>query len=154
MTCSAIMTAAPLTIRDDDTVANAATRMVARHFTSLPVVDAEDRYIGMFGIYDLLGLLVPRVALAGNLMSNLRFMSDDPDELRRKFHEIKGRRVADAVDRNAAALHPETPEIEAIRLFSRNHSALPVVDPQTRKVVGIISCWDAVRALMGSPDVA
>ena len=39
----------------------------------------------MFGIYDLLGLLVPRVALAGDLLPNLRFIGDDPEALRTKF---------------------------------------------------------------------
>jgi len=147
MSCAAIMTGDPLTIGEDESVADAAAKLVAHHHSSLPVVDANGRYTGMFGIYDLLSLLVPRVALAGNLMANLRFIIDDPGELRQKFLEVKSRRVGDAANRNAATLHPDSPEIEAIRLFCRSHDSLPVIEKDSGKIVGIVSCWDAIRAL-------
>ncbi|MGH6828053.1 MAG: CBS domain-containing protein [Rhizomicrobium sp.] len=154
MSCAAIMTKAPLTILEDTSVAEAAAKLIEHHYTNLPVVDAEGRYTGMFGIYDLLSLLVPRVALAGNLMSNLRFISDDPEELRRKFQELKNLRVAEVADRNGAKLDPDSPEIEAIRLFCRSHSSLPVVEKGSGKVVGIVSYWDAIGALVGPPKQA
>ncbi|HEY6579329.1 MAG TPA: CBS domain-containing protein [Rhizomicrobium sp.] len=154
MSCAAIMTKAPLTIPENESVAEATAKLIAHHYTNLPVVDGEGRYAGMFGIYDLLSLLAPRIALAGNLVSNLRFISDDPEELRRKFQELKNRRVSDVADRNGAKLDPDSPEIEAIRLFCRSHSSIPVVEKGSGKVVGIVSCWDAVRALVGPPKQA
>jgi CBS-domain-containing membrane protein len=150
MSCAGIMTKAPPTIRDDASVAEAAGALIAQREMNLPVVDSDGRYAGMFGIGDLLGLLVPRVALAGDLTANLRFIGDDPEDLRRKFREVKNLRVADVADRNAAPLHPETPEIEAIRLFCRNRSTLPVVERESRKVVGMISRGDVIRAIAGS----
>lgn len=154
VTTAAIMTRDPLTVRDDESVADAAAKLISHHYMSLPVVDLQGRYTGMFGIYDLLGLLLPRVALAGNLMSNLRFISDDPDELRRRYTEVKSRRVSDVVDRNGARLNPDSPEIEAIRLCCRSHAAIPVVEKNTEKVIGIVSCWDALRTLAGTPKSA
>ena len=154
MSCTAIMTRAPLTISEDATVAIAAAMLIEHHYTSLPVVDAAGRYVGMFGIYDLLGLLLPRVALAGNLMSNLRFLSDDPGELRRRYEEVKSRRVSEVADRNAARLDSDAPEIEAIRLCCRSHTSIPVVEKETDKVIGIISSWDAIRALAEAPRPA
>jgi CBS domain-containing protein len=143
------MTRAPVTLREDERVADAAAKLLSQHHPNLPVVDAEGRYVGMFGVDDLLGLVVPRIALAGNLLSNLRFISDDPDDLRRKFLALKDRRVAEFADRNCATLDPEAPEVEAIRLFCRSHGALAVVEKQSRKVLGMISHWDALRALVG-----
>jgi CBS domain-containing protein len=154
MACTAIMTRAPLTIPEDETVAGATAKLIDHHYTSLPVVDAAGRYLGMFGVYDLLGLLVPRVALAGNLISNLRFLSADPGELRRRFEEIKSRRVSDVADRNAPRLDSDAPEIEAIRLRCRSHAPIPVVENETGKVVGIISSGDVLRTLVGAPQQA
>jgi CBS domain-containing protein len=154
MSCAAIMTKAPLTIREDQSVGEAAEKLIAHHYSNLPVVDGQGRYTGTFGIYDLLSLLVPRIALAGNLMSNLRFINDDPEELRRKFREVKTRRVGDVADRNAPTLDPDDPEVEAIRLFCRNHSSLPVVEKDFGRVVGIISYWDTIRAIAGQPERA
>jgi len=137
-------------LRDDESVADAARKLTGHKHTSLPVVDAEGRYAGMLGIHDILGLLVPRMALAGNLVPNLGFIDGDPDRLRAQYGEFATRHVSDAADRNAPTLKPNTPQIEAIRLFCQSHSSLAVVDPGTRKVLGIVSCWDVIKAIGGS----
>jgi CBS domain-containing protein len=151
MDCAAIMTKNPLTVREDETVGSAVEKLIAHRYTNLPVVDANGRYVGMFGIHDLLCLLVPRVALAGDLLPNLRFLGDDPGALRRRFADVKARRLGDAADRNAAMLAPDTSEVEAIRLFCQKHTSLAVTERGTGKVVGIVSYWDAIRAISGAP---
>src|ERR1700733_10437523 len=95
MSCVAIMTTNPVTLGVDESVGAAAAKLIAHQATILPVVDTEGRYAGMFGLYDLLSMLVPRVALAGNLLPNLRFIGDDPAELRRRYLELKTQRVGD-----------------------------------------------------------
>ncbi len=147
MSCAAIMTANPLTLKEGDSVADAAKALIAHHYINMPVVDAAGVFLGMFGIYELLGLLVPRVALAGDLLPNLRFVDDDPAALRTKFRAIRERCVGDWCDREAVTLHPDTPEIEAIRLFCRRHTTLAVVERDTKKLAGIVSYWDAIAAI-------
>jgi CBS-domain-containing membrane protein len=150
MSCAAIMTRVPVTIRQDESVADATAKLVSHHVINLPVVDSDDRYVGMFGLYDLLSLVIPRVALAGDLMSNLRFISDDPEELRRKYQDVRDRRVSEVANRNSPTLDPDSPQVEAIRLFCRNHISLPVIDDVSGRVLGIVSCWDAIRAIAGA----
>lgn len=144
------MTANPLTIDEADSVGQAAALLMQHRYVNLPVVDASGVLVGMFGIYDLLSLLVPRMALAGDLMPNLRFVNDDPAELRTKFQAVKTMAVRDAVDRTATVLYPDTPEIEALRLFCRNHTTLAVVERETGKLAGIVSYWDAMAAITGN----
>ncbi|HET7335285.1 MAG TPA: CBS domain-containing protein [Rhizomicrobium sp.] len=144
------MTAAPLTINEAESVGRAAELLMQHRYVNLPVVDSSGVFIGMFGIYDLLSMLVPRMALAGDLMPNLRFVNDDPAELRTKFATVKTKPVADAVNRTATVLHPDTPEIEALRLFCRNHTTLAVVERETGKLAGIVSHWDAIGAITGN----
>lgn len=141
------MMANPPTISADESIGGAVTKLVSQHHANLPVVDGAGRYMGMFGLDDLLGLLVPRVALAGNLSSNIRFIMDDPGELQRKYDEVKSRCVGELANRNAATLEADTPEIEAFRLFCRNHDSMAVVDKQSGQVLGMVSSWDAVRGL-------
>jgi CBS-domain-containing membrane protein len=150
MSCSAIMTRNPVTLHADESVAAAATKLIEQKFISLPVVDSEGCYAGMFGVNDLLSMLVPRVALAGNVVANLRFIGDDPAELRKRYAELKSRRVGDSLDRGASTLTPETPQNEAIQLLCQSHNALAVIDPATRKVVGVITGWDAIGAIAGA----
>lgn len=147
MTCDAMMMKEPLTAREDETVGEASQKLIAHHYINLPVVDGAGKFLGMFGIYDLLSLLVPRVALAGGLLPNLRFISDDPEDLRSRYREIRSRVVGQVADREPIVLHPDTPEIEALRLFCRHHTTLAVVERGSRKLVGIVSYWDAIRSL-------
>ena len=149
MTCGAMMTKDPLVAREDQTVGEAAGRLIAHRYINLPVVNAEGRFLGMFGIYDLFSLIIPKVALAGGLLPNLRFMGDDVEELRKRFGEIAGRKVGEVADRDARVLYPDTPQIEALRLFCQQHTTLAVVERDTRKLLGLVSYWDAVCALTG-----
>jgi CBS domain-containing protein len=142
------MTRAPVTIRQEESVADAVAKLVTHNVINLPVVDSDDRYVGMFGLYDLLGLLIPRVALAGDLTSNLRFISEDPEELRGKYQDVKNRRVFEVANRNSPTLDSSAPEVEAIRLFCRNHVSLPVIESVSGKVLGIVSCRDAIRNII------
>ncbi|HSC18183.1 MAG TPA: CBS domain-containing protein [Rhizomicrobium sp.] len=149
MTCGAIMTESPLSAREDETVGEATKRLIGDRYLNLPVVNADGRFLGMFGIYDLFSLIIPKVALAGGLLPNLRFMGDDAEELRTRFREIAGRKIAEVADRDARVLYPDTPQIEALRLFCQQHTTLAVVERETRRLLGIVSYWDAVCALTG-----
>lgn len=154
MNCAAIMTAKPAVLRESDSVAAAAEALVAGGCGDLPVVDGEGRFVGLFGIGDLLALVVPRVALAGDLKPNLRFVGDDPKELSKKFAAVKHKSTGECCNRQAVTLDPETPEIEAIRLVCRGHATLPVVDRGTRKLAGIVTCRDTVRAIARAADAS
>lgn len=149
MTCAAIMTEAPFIAREEETVGAAVARLIQQRYINLPVVNADGRFLGMFGIYDLFGLVIPKVALAGGLLPNLRFMGDDAEDLRQRFREVAGRKLGDVANRDARVLYPETPQIEALRLFCQQHTTLAVVERGTRRLLGIVSYWDALCALTG-----
>jgi CBS domain-containing protein len=76
-------------------------------------------------------------------------MGNDAEDLRRRFPEVAARTVADVADRDARVLHPDTPQVEALRLFCEQHTTLAVVERDTRKLLGIVSYWDALCALTG-----
>jgi CBS domain-containing protein len=144
MHCAAIMNANPLSVRDTQSVAEAAQFLIGHRQLSVPVVDRDGRYMGMFGTEDLLSLMVPRVAIAGNLAPNLRFVDDDPKALSERYRQLKGRPVGEVADKSAIVLAPGTSQIDAFRLFCRNRAPLAVVEPESRKLVGMISYWDVM----------
>lgn len=147
MTCSAIMTHNPKTVTDSETIRHAAAELLENRCINLPVVDGQGRLVGLFGIYELLALLVPRVAMVGDLLPNLRFMSEHIGELRTKCDALKDKPVRHAIDREPVALYPDTPAIEAIRLLCRHHLTIPVIEQDSKKLVGVISYWDVARAI-------
>lgn len=150
MLCAAIMTTTPPVVRDTDTIATAAQKLISKRYLGIPVVDKDGRYVGMFGADDLLGVVVPRVAIAGSVASNLRFVGDDPKELSARFRDLNQEPVGKIANRNAVVLSPDTPQIEAFRIFCRSRASLPVVDPETGKLVGLVSYWDVMGAITGA----
>jgi len=150
MTCSLIMTKDPLTAPESQTLGEAARLLVEHRCTSLAVVDSGGKFVGMFGLYDLMRLLIPKVALAGGLTPNLRFMGDDAEELRARFRDVRSRPVGEVAERDMPLLHPDTPEIEALRLFCQERTTLPVVERGTKKLAGVVSYFDALRAVTGT----
>lgn len=147
MRCDAIMSHDPLTLRDSDSVGAAAEQLIRHRHLSVPVVDAEGRYVGMFGADDLLSLMVPRVAIAGDLAPNLRFVGDDARCLAERFGELKHEPVGALADRSAVVLAPDTPDIEAFRIFCRSRATLPVVEFESGRLLGVVSYWDVMSAV-------
>ncbi len=49
-----VMTAAPVTVRESSTLAAALRRMISGNFRHLPVVDREDKALGILSIRDIL----------------------------------------------------------------------------------------------------
>lgn len=150
MPCAAIMTADPKTVRDSDSVASAARVLIGGRLAGVPVVDAEGRFVAMFTSTNLMGLVVPRVALAGNLAANVRFVEDSAKPLTARFQAMQDQPVGEIADRHALVLSPDTPEAEAFRIFCHNPAPLPVVDPGSGKLVGTVSFWDVMREVTAS----
>ena len=60
-----VMTPDPLTLDPDASVSDALKKMYHAHVRCLPVVDDEGCFIGLFSIYRLIEVLLPKAALAG-----------------------------------------------------------------------------------------
>lgn len=122
--CGDIMSREPVSVLRDTTIGDAWTLMRARSIKALPIVDASRHLVGIVTLADFvrsIGLGHP----AGDLSQRVR--------------EIMTRRV-----RVASA---QSRVIELLPLFSEGgHHHIPIVDGQ-RRLVGILTQSDLVRAL-------
>ena len=150
MACRSIMTPDPLTLTADDTVGSAAEQLLSHRYIILPVVAAGSRYVGLFGVFELLGLLLPKAATLDELVPDLAFLPDDLGALRSRLGELAHEPVRPHVRTDLPVLRPETPIVEALLLFYRQRSTLPVVEEDDGRLVGVLSYWDAVAALVGT----
>ena len=150
MTVRSIMTADPATLRAEDTVGVAVDLLLDRRYILLPVVDADSRYLGEFDVWDLLGLLLPKAATLDKLVPDLGFIADDLPGLKEKFAALRGQPVGPLARTSLPHLEPDMPVTEALLLFYRQRSALPVVDKSSGRLVGVLSYWDALNAVAGA----
>ncbi len=152
MTCATIMTSNPVTLKDSDSIAEAAGILIRRRFIILPVVDDRGSYQGQFGVFELLRLMLPRAAtLEDRYDLHIGFITDTIDDLRKEFPGLARKRVREHVRKDLPVLHPDTPTMESLLLIYRSRSPLPVVEAESGRLVGVVSYWDAVEAVAGKP---
>ena len=144
MTCATVMNARPLTLRVDAPVSNAVEIFLRHPGHTLPVVDAEGRFAGLFGIHRLLGLLLPKVATLKDGLTDLRYVQDTLDDVRQRLQEIKGLTVGEYLDDPAAVLRPDTPIMETLLMLYHHHDGLPVVEESSGRLLGIVSFRDVL----------
>ncbi len=149
MTCSTIMNPHPVTLLASDTVATALEKTLAHRVKSLPVLDNNGRYLGMFGLHNLLGQMLPKVARLEDGLGDLAFVSDMLEQMREKMDDIRQQPVNSLLDGHTAPIHPETSLTEAVLLLYRNGENLAVVEQNSGRLVGLISPWE-VLAKLGS----
>jgi CBS domain-containing protein len=149
MTCRDYMISNPPTLAADTTVGEAASLLTAQRLFALPVADSTGIYVGMFGVYDVIGLLLPSGAAEG-LVPDLGFMADDPGELRDRLAEQSGRPIGPLLRDDLPTLSPENPIVEALFLLHKHRHPLAVVDAD-RRLVGLMTHWEALAALSSRP---
>jgi len=144
---------APHALRDTDTVADATRRMLADRVSDLPVVDASGSLVGLFSLDRLYAALLPRAALVGDGLADLAFVSDTLGQLRAKMRELDDDPVREFTVMPDHVVHPDTTPVQIILLLHQGANNIPVVAPDTGKLLGMVSARDVLVALCegGSP---
>lgn len=127
-----VMTPNPMTIRSQATVAEAWDLMREMEIRHVPVVD-DGTLVGMLSDRDLGRLDVTRMLVA-----------EGADALRQELAMA----VAKVMSVDVIAVGPEAELGDIVDvLVEQKVGALPVVQPDTRELVGIISYVDVLRVL-------
>jgi acetoin utilization protein AcuB len=132
MTARDLMTPNPVTVTPQASVAEAWDLMRELDIRHVPVIQG-DALVGMLSDRDLAYLDVARV-----------LTTDGADALRRELTTP----VIKVMRSDVIFVEPETDVSDVVELLIENKiGAIPVVRPDTREVVGIVSYIDALRAL-------
>ena len=130
MTADELMTPNPATVTAQSTIAEACDLMRELDARHVPVVDGEV-LIGMLSDRDVGSLDVGRV-----------LTEEGAEGLRRRL----ARPVAHLMSTDVIAAEPDTDVSELVTLFLEHKvGAIPIVIPDTRRIVGIVSYIDVLR---------
>ena len=149
------MTSALFTLSPTDTVADALSLMQKKKVRNLPVVDTSGSFIGLFGLRRLSHLLLPKAALdlGAHSISDLHFLPDEVVQNSHRWQEISEQPVANFLEKKNKLLFctPQTAFPELLSLLDKSKdTSLPVIviEGETRKVVGMVSSWDVLEAIV------
>ena len=149
MKVAEILNRAPVSVRSDSTFGSAFQTLRESRVTTIPVVDAEGVYKGIFDLKDIWDVLLPKAAqLSRKSIEDLSFVSSSIDKMKDQIAEAASLPIAQFLtSEDLPALHPESPLIQAVLLLDEHGETLAVVDRQTRKLVGTIAAWQLLDAL-------
>lgn len=137
-----VMTTRVVTVGPDAGVGQIADLMVEHRISAVPVVDDDNRLLGIVSEGDLLhrfGEEEPRRSWWLELLAG-------PEERARDYLRSHGRRASEIMTTRVVSVTDSTPLSEAARLLEEHHvKRLPVL--RDSRLVGVVSRADIVRAL-------
>ncbi len=138
-----IMTPNVITIAPSLGVEEIAQLLLSCNISGVPVVDAEDRLIGLVSEGDLLRRHEGGTERQRSWWLNLLA---GPEGRARDFIKTHGRRAEDVMTRKVMTVTPDTPVGEIARILERRHiKRVPVVEDG--RIVGIVSRANLLHGL-------
>lgn len=158
MPCRDAMITNVITAHADQTVADALNLLEEHGITTVPIVDDNSTLVGLFSFAHLLLTILPMSfgdeGQAEGPMSRLHSMDISLDNLvetkpwvvNRLIRELP-KKLGDTMVKSPPIVHPETPLREGVRLLAKYGSPLIVVDNGDKKLVGLVTYQNTLRAL-------
>ena len=139
-----IMTREVITVHPDTNLLDVAKILAEHNFDGVPVVDNENKVVGIVTEYDLINK-TSAVHLP-TLQVVLRNLPQFKAEESHFQEEILSLKVLDIMNKDPLTVDPDMPYDEVIKLFKDHHrvNPLPVID-KDRKIIGVISRFDVLR---------
>lgn len=141
-----VMTQSPESVTAGTALSDAARLLLSSIFTGLPVVDAQNRPVGVITQGDLIK--------KGGLPLRLGLLAEsDQNRLESVLNELASRKAAEVMSCPAVMIAADRPLAEAVeRMLTKGVKRLPVVDGAGR-LTGMLSRLDIFRTVMReAPD--
>lgn len=153
MTVESIMTRDLIVLRPSDKVSDGLRKMHEQHVRTLAVVGDDYEFVGLFGVRQVVHLLLPKAAQIEFGLTDLSFMPDDLGEMYDRLLEVGDRPVAEFLEPRDDLLicDPSTSLPEMLELLHLSfNTSLPVLvlDDDSNKLVGMVSGWDVLEKLV------
>jgi CBS domain-containing protein len=139
-----VMTQTVVSVKTDTTVINAARAMLQHNISGLPVMDRQNRIVGMVTEGDLL-----RRAEIGTERHRSRWLEllRGPGRAAEEYATAHARKVAEVMSDQVVFVTPETPLDQVVELMEQHHiKRVPVVSE--KGLVGIVSRANLLAALV------
>jgi CBS domain-containing protein len=156
MTARLLMDPNPIRIQDSDTIGIAARKIMRRRYRSLPVVDDQRIFLGVFKVNRMLGLILPEHCTHQSIVAAAEAHADlTLDDLRDNLEAITQQPVTLCIEKEVVSVSPETSLIETLLTMYHHKRNLPVVDEASGRLEGMISYYDiGEKILQGGFNLA
>ena len=152
MNASEVMDPNPTTLKSTDTIQRAAKYIMEKRYRSVPVVDENFCYLGMFGVNCLLKQVIPKSVFMNQGLKNVSFIHESIEDLYQRFDEVKHIPISMCMNNEIPPVRPSTPLTETLLQLYKMRSSIPVVEKDTCKLLGMISYWDIGEKILAAGE--
>jgi len=126
-------------ISPDATVKEAIDIFAKHNIRNVPVVDDKGNFVGLFGLKEVLQNILPMAAKLGEGLPTMEFLHGGAEDVAKKLRKSHIHRVGDIMNKKAEAIDSDSATWEALRFMVYQGSPVPVVAPNSKQFVGMIS---------------
>jgi CBS domain-containing protein len=149
-TASYIMDPQPSVLHPDDRIGPAIDTIMKNRYRRLPVIDDEGRFVGVFGVSCMLRLLMPKAVVMEKGLESAPFVRDNLSDLHRRLEKVKDEPISICMHEEMVRVSPDTPILETLLTLYKTRASLPVVDPETGILVGVVSYFDVGEKILAA----
>lgn len=142
------MNTAITVVQATETIDTAIRLIAEKRHHMLPIVDAQQRYLGEISVHSLLTRILPNAALMARGVRGIDFMHESITHLRSKIDQVRHEPVTQALCRDAQIVSPDTPLLQTLLVLYRSRQSVAVVDPESGKLHGMVSYFDVEQNLI------
>ncbi len=151
MPCHSATTKNLITASPDQTVEDVLALMKKEDVDAVPVVDEEQKLVGVFSTHVLLKNLLPvSVAMAGGLQVDVAVNA--APGIAKRLKKVGPVKISELMERKLNLVHPETPIWEGVNLLIQHGSPILVVDKETEKLFGMMTLHSVLDELQRIKD--
>ncbi len=145
--CGTIMRPMKTSLHQDDPVQVALDFMVKEHMGLVPVVDSEERFVGLLSGDRLMHFLLPKHLTMVRGLERMSYLRESEEELRERLEQIVKRTIGEIMNTRAKVVYPDSPLVEAQKILSSTQFVVPVVGRDSGRLLGAISFFTIVSKL-------
>ena len=150
MTAVSVMDPNPTVLKPTDVINTAAKYIMEHRYRNLPVVDENGCYLGIFGVNCLLRLVLPQAAIMEKGLESVSFIHESLADLHNRLHEVENEPVTVCMSTDVTTVPPDHPLVDTLLILYRTKTSIPVIEPATRKLLGMISYWDVGEHILSA----
>lgn len=153
-TCGSIMATHYPVLTAGMTLTECVRALLSNQVLAMPVVDGNGKYMGQFRKNLLIASVLPQVAVHDPRFDRIARMIDggvlteNMEDVRERFAAIADKPVSRYLDTDTPVLRPEQPLVAAMFYLFHGRNFLPVVEPDSGLLVGVISAWDILEKVI------
>ncbi len=137
--CGAIMRPMKTSLHRDDPVHVAIDFMLEKHMGLVPVVDSEERFVGLISGDRLMRFMLPKHITMVRGLKRMGYLRESEEELRERLEDMGKSTIGEIMNIRAKVVYPDSPLVEAQKILSDTQFVVPVVDRDNGKLLGAIS---------------